>query len=124
MNKIFAFLLFFFSFHGKGKKENKNNIDKILIFGVYENVTTFKAVDCQSFESALGSKATETVLKDKDKIREFMERIESAKPDTANYGIDVRQKIFVHYKSGKVDTICRDFYSSVFYYKGKYYTER
>jgi hypothetical protein len=123
MKTIFAFILCFLGLQSDVEKANEDKIIKIRISTVYENIQTFIAIDCDRFETALSGDALETELTDDNKISDFMKRFESADTLTEPY-LDVRQKILVYHKSGIVDTICRGLFSHVFYYNGKYYSEK
>lgn len=77
------------------------------------------SIECENFETSnTGFNYVTYILKDKTQYKMILENIQKSE-DWQSNGSDTRAKMYIYYKSGKIDTFCFC-PTTAFYYHGKH----
>ena len=100
-----------------GCGKSSEQIDKITIYYLPENVQTQISVDCDGHIFRHYNLLNDTLIDSQDKIDLIEKQLEQLKPVADDYGVDVRIHAYIDYvdNSLDIDTICFDKFGHIIF---------
>lgn len=84
-----------------------DDVQRVEIRKVDFDITTFSKVMCDEFEKGFSGQVDTIIITDINELKKITSFIANLNPKLrSNYTPDVRAKVFVHYLSGRVDSLC------------------